>query len=310
MNWGLESRPALLTGLLEGAQDRRLRPRKVGQWLRSVLLRALVPSQHPGDKSPPQENFSYPAPLPRGVQVGMENSFPGCRESMQETQRSAQPLSLITPSCLFPPTRAQTPPTRAQSPPTVLRPHPSVPRPRPPVPRPRPLCPDPPIRAQTPPTVPRPRPPVPRPYLGSVHPSSPHSCWCHHISGPSRSRRLGLHSGPGGNWGGSGAHLLERDTWGRTKFPSDHSTSATCGSITVSNLAVSALGVSPSALERAQEVSREEVGSRSGVFLLWVPLVGWREAGRASALATQPLCVPTLSLCLSPPSVSCLSRLL
>lgn len=50
----------------------------------------------------------------------------------------------------------------------------------------------------------------PDPHLGSVHPSSPRSCWFHHISGLSRSRKLGLHSGPQGSWGDSGAHLLQR----------------------------------------------------------------------------------------------------
>lgn len=52
--------------------------------------------------------------------------------------------------------------------------------------------------------------PGPDPNLVSVHPSSPHSCWFHHTFGLSRSKTLGLHSGPQGIWGDSGAHLLKR----------------------------------------------------------------------------------------------------
>lgn len=48
--------------------------------------------------------------------------------------------------------------------------------------------------------------------LGSVHLSSPHSCWSHHTFGLSRSRKTGLHSGPRGSWGGSGAYP---GTWSR-----------------------------------------------------------------------------------------------
>lgn len=51
----------------------------------------------------------------------------------------------------------------------------------------------------------------PDPYLGSVHLSSPHSCWSHHTFGLSRSRKTGLHSGPRGSWGGSGACPLQGD---------------------------------------------------------------------------------------------------
>lgn len=49
------------------------------------------------------------------------------------------------------------------------------------------------------------------PYLGSIHLSSPRSCWPHHTFGLSRSRKTGLHSGPRGSWGGSGAYPLQWD---------------------------------------------------------------------------------------------------